>query len=65
MSFKILFIAGWHANAGRLNKKGWKRLKKGFRPAFWCAQHPKAGQNTQQMEYGIKEDTFFCKTVSI
>ena len=25
-----------------------KRLKKMFRPAFGCAQHPKAGRNTQQ-----------------
>ena len=25
-----------------------KRLKKMFRPASGCAQHPKAGQNTQQ-----------------
>ena len=24
-------------------------MKKVFRPAFWCAQHPKAGQNTQQV----------------
>ena len=25
-------------------------MKKGFHPAFRCAQHPKAGQNTQQRE---------------
>ena len=25
-----------------------KWLKKMFRPAFGCAQHPKAGRNTQQ-----------------
>ena len=24
-------------------------LKKVFQPAFGCAQHPKAGQNTQQL----------------
>ena len=34
-----------------MNKKGWKRPKKVFQPAFGCAQHPKAGQNTQQMLY--------------
>ena len=28
--------------------KGLKGLKKVFRPAVGCAQHPKAGQNTQQ-----------------
>ena len=27
----------------------WKRLKKSISPAFGCAQHPKAGGNTQQM----------------
>ena len=32
----------------KLTKKVEKRLKKRFRPAFRCAQHPKAGQNTQQ-----------------
>ena len=31
-----------------MNKKSWKRLKKVVRPALGCAQHPKAGQNTQQ-----------------
>ena len=31
-----------------MNKKVEKRLKKMFRPAFGCAQHPKAGRNTQQ-----------------
>ena len=31
-------------------KKVKKRLKKMFRPAFGCAQHTKAGRNTQQME---------------
>ena len=30
-------------------KKVKKRLKKRFRPAFGCAQHPKAGRNTQHM----------------
>ena len=30
-------------------KKGWKRLKKVFWPAFGCAQHPKAHPNTQQL----------------
>ena len=29
--------------------KGWKWLQKVFRPAFRCAQHPKASQNTQQV----------------
>ena len=32
-----------------LAKKIEKRLKKMFRPAFGCAQHPKAGGNTQQV----------------
>ena len=39
----FLFILNW--KRFEMNKKGWKRLKK----AFGCAQHPKAGQNTQQM----------------
>ena len=30
-------------------KKFVKRLKKMFRPAFGCAQHPKAGRNSQHM----------------
>ena len=30
-------------------KKVEKRLKKMFRPAFGCAQHPKAGRNTQHI----------------
>ena len=25
-----------------------------FRPAFGCAQHPKAGQNTQQVLFNLK-----------
>ena len=31
----------------KINKKCWKRLKKVVQPAFGCAQHPKAGRNTQ------------------
>ena len=30
-------------------KKGWKTAKKRFWPALGCAQHPKAGRNTQQV----------------
>ena len=30
-------------------EKGCKRIKKVLQPAFVCAQHPKAGQNTQQL----------------
>ena len=32
-----------------MNKKGWKTAEKMIRPAFWCAQHPKACQNTQHI----------------
>ena len=32
----------------RYVENGWKKV---FRPAFECAQHPKAGQNTQQLHY--------------
>ena len=42
-----------------LSTKHWKQLKKVIWPAFECAQHPKAGQNTQQI--GIKEHTFCLK----
>ena len=31
-----------------MNKKGWRQLKKVFQTALGCAQHPKAGRNTQQ-----------------
>ena len=31
------------------NKKCWKRLKKGVRPTFGCAQHPKVDRNTQHI----------------
>ena len=34
---------------GFLNKKGWKTAEKMFQPAFGCAQHPKAGRNTQHL----------------
>ena len=36
-----------------MNKKGLKTAEKIFRPAFGCAQHQKAGQNTQQTENGL------------
>ena len=36
----------------------WKRLKKVVRPAFGFAQHPKAGQNTQQF---IIAKCIYCK----
>ena len=32
----------------KINKTGWKRLKKVVRPTFGCAQHPKFCLNTQQ-----------------
>ena len=32
-----------------MNKKGRKRPKKVFSPAFGYAQHPKAGRNTQDI----------------
>ena len=32
-----------------MNKTGWKTAEKMFQPAFGCKQHPKAGQNTQQL----------------
>ena len=48
-----------------INKKGWKRLKKVVRPAFGCAQHPRAGRNTQhtiivktRQVYNLFQDIF-------
>ena len=35
----------------KMNKKGWKRWKKYFWPAFACAQQPKAGPNTQHLSF--------------
>ena len=56
-TFLFLFISdvfSWfqtwnHWKRFKINNKGWKRLKKVFRPAFGWAYHPKAGQNTQQL----------------
>ena len=41
------FQAWNHWKRLKMNKKGWKRLKKLFRPAFGCALYPKAGRITQ------------------
>ena len=37
----------------KMIKKDWKHMKKVFRPAFGCAQHPKAGQNSQHFCHQI------------
>ena len=47
-SFWVLRAPKSWSNYFKKNKKGWKRLKKVVQPAFGCAQHPKAGRNTQQ-----------------
>ena len=42
-----------------------KRLKtaeKVVRPAFGCAQHPKAGQNTQQLWFDLDEYVYHTQT---
>ena len=39
----------------KLTKKVEKQLKKMFQPAFGCAQHPKAGQNTQHLALAKSE----------
>ena len=46
--FFCWFQAWNHWKSFKINKKGWKRLKKVVQPAFGCPQHPKAGWNTQQ-----------------
>ena len=38
-----------HWKRFKINKKGWKRLKKVVWPAFRCCKHLKAGQNTQPL----------------
>ena len=44
------FLTWNHWERFKMNKKSWKRLKiKAFLPAFGCAQHPKAGLNTQHL----------------
>ena len=45
---KNVLNAGWHANAGWLHEGVPRICLKVFQPAFGCAQHLKAGQNTQQ-----------------
>ena len=49
---KAICVYNWWINWKRfeINKKVWKWLKKVFQPAFGCAQHPKAGWNTQQIQ---------------
>ena len=52
-----------------MNKKGWKRSKKVFWPAFMCTQHLKTGQNTQHPPItseilglqGLGQDLIFWK----
>ena len=49
---KNMWFQPWnHLKSFEMNKKGWKTAEKMFRPAFGCAQHPKAGRNTQQSLY--------------
>ena len=38
-----------HWKSFEMNKKGWKMAVKMYQPALGCVQHPKAGQNTQQL----------------
>ena len=48
-------------------KKGWKRLKRVVRPAFGCAQHPKAGQNLQQSckeAWYVQQNITLCTRLS-
>ena len=42
-------LRGYHWKRFKMNKKGWNRPQKVFQPALGCTQHPKAGQNTQQV----------------
>ena len=52
------FQAWNHWKRFQINKKGWKRLRKVFQPAFGCAQNSKAGWNTQHMT-AIPKTWFF------
>ena len=42
-----------HWKRFKINKKGWKRLKKVVQPDFGCVQRPKAGRNTQHVCYSF------------
>ena len=50
----------WKSNNNKRKrlKNSWKTAEKMFWPAFGCAQHPKDGQNTQQVFGGAKRRLF-------
>ena len=59
----------YHWKSFEMNKKGWKTAEKMLQSAFGCAQHPKAGQNTQhtspsafQTQEELLEDDGWQKT---
>ena len=49
-SFCKYYLNYWHdlSKGRRVYTLSWKTAEKMFRPASGCAQHPKAGRNTQQ-----------------
>ena len=55
-TFFVDFSCEITEKALKWTKKVEKRLKKRFRPALGCAQHPKAGRNTQQIQIGHTMD---------
>ena len=57
--YEISIVANLLTGSTQILANVEKRLKKMFRPAFGCAQHLKAGRNTQQMVpyYLIKNNT--------
>ena len=57
--------ADLHLKAGQNTQKRLKMAKKVFRPAFGCAQHPKAGRNTQQLGVGLKRECSFQAPLSL
>ena len=59
MCFCLLLKAGGHAKAGRLPEGYIEFVFFGrflvVQPAFGCAQHPKAGKNTQHKNKSVKK----------
>ena len=49
---KLSFLVDFYWN----EQKRLKTDEKRFRPAFGCAQHPKAGRNTQQIQLKLSQE---------
>ena len=63
----FVFMISWVKSLKRLkiNKKGWKRMKKVFQPAFRCQPHPKAGRNKQDTSENLGEIYIFSWFVDL